>query len=204
MTEPPPCSLPIVILAAGQSRRMRGVDKLMQEVEARPLIRRQTEMALRATSGPVIVTLPPPPHPRYEALQGTRAKIVAVPDALDGMSASLRRGLWALPEDAPAVMVLLADLPELTSQDLRHLCAKVDLDSDTLIWRGATADGAPGHPIVFARALVEPLCALQGDSGGAEVVARYRDRMMLVRLPQDRARRDLDTPEDWAAWREDR
>ena len=39
-------NFPILILAAGQSRRMRGRDKLMEVVEGQPLIRRQAEMAL--------------------------------------------------------------------------------------------------------------------------------------------------------------
>ncbi|WP_370741664.1 NTP transferase domain-containing protein, partial [Pseudooceanicola lipolyticus] len=49
--------MPILLLAAGQSARMRGRDKLMERVEGRPLIRRQADIARAATSGPVIVAL---------------------------------------------------------------------------------------------------------------------------------------------------
>jgi molybdenum cofactor cytidylyltransferase len=42
---------------------------------------------------------------------------------------------------------------------------------------------------------------LQGDSGGREVMAQAQGRILPVPLPADHARRDLDTPEDWAAWR---
>ncbi len=48
-----PLSLPILILAAGASTRMRGRDKLMEPVEGRPLIRRQAEMARAAGRFPV-------------------------------------------------------------------------------------------------------------------------------------------------------
>ncbi|MCB1376719.1 MAG: nucleotidyltransferase family protein, partial [Rhodobacteraceae bacterium] len=77
----------------------------------------------------------------------------------------------------------------------------VDLKSDTLIWRGATEDLRPGHPIVFAAPLFPAFAALCGDSGGREIVAMAEDRVKLIALPGQRARRDLDTPEDWAAWR---
>ena len=195
------CTLPILILAAGASTRMRGRDKLLEEVQGKPLLQRQIEIATVATSGPVLVALPPAPHPRYALLKDTVAHPVPVPDAATGMSASLRRGLDALPLGATAVMVLLADLPELTADDLRAVCASVIKDGQTLIWRGATQTGAAGHPIVFDQVLFEPLKKIEGDTGGAEVVARYKDQMLLVPLPGERARLDLDTPEDWENWR---
>ncbi|MEM9576748.1 MAG: nucleotidyltransferase family protein [Pseudomonadota bacterium] len=193
--------LPILILAAGQSSRMRGGDKLMEVVEGKPLLRRQIDNARSATGGGVIVTLPPAPHPRQKLVQATSAQIVPVPDAALGMSASLRRGLGAISADAPAAMILLADLPELTPADLRRVLAAVNTESSTLIWRGATEDGKPGHPIVFARPLFTVLQRMQGDDGGQKVVSEHQDRMTIVRLPGQRARLDLDTPEDWHRWR---
>ena len=193
--------LPIILLAAGQSSRMRGADKLMEPVDGLPLIRRQATIARAVTDGPVLVALPPPPHPRHAALEGLRVTPVPVPDAAEGMNASLRTAFTALPAGAPAAMLLLADLPELTADDLRTVAQAVDLKSDTLIWRGATENLRPGHPIVFAARLFPAFAALRGDSGGREVVALAEDRVKLIALPGQRARRDLDTPEDWAAWR---
>ena len=196
-----PSTLPILILAAGQSNRMRGRDKLMELVDDKPLLQRQIDNAHATTTGPVLVTLPPAPHPRYALTQKTMAQIVPVPDAVDGMSASLRRGLEAISNDARAAMVLLADLPELTATDLRCVLAAVDTDSNSLIWRGATKDGKPGHPIVFARPLFNALQQLVGDEGGNRVAKDNSDRMALIRLPGQRARLDLDTPEEWERWR---
>ncbi|CAN0587772.1 unnamed protein product, partial [Ectocarpus sp. 12 AP-2014] len=100
----------ILLLAAGASRRMRGRDKLLQEVDGQPLIARAAEIAL-ATGAQVVVTLPPPPHPRYAALAGLDVRTIPVPDAGEGMGASIRTGIAALPPATPAAMILLADLP---------------------------------------------------------------------------------------------
>ncbi|MCE8518203.1 nucleotidyltransferase family protein [Ruegeria pomeroyi] len=191
--------IPILLLAAGQSRRMGGADKLMQEIDGEPLLRRSAKIAL--TAGPVIAALPPAPHPRHGALAGLDIEIVEVPDATEGMNASLRRAVAALPPQTPAAMVLLADLPDLTAQDLSHVLAAIDLSSNNLVWRGATEDGRPGHPVVFHKALFPELLALTGDGGAQSVAQAYKDRQMLVRLPGQNARTDLDTPEAWANWR---
>ncbi len=197
----PVSDLPIIVLAAGQSARMGGQDKLMQQVDGKPLIRRQVDIACAATGGPVLVTVPVAPHPRHAALTGSRARLIEVPDASEGMNASLRAGFAALPAGVPAAMVLLGDLPALELDDLNTVFQAIDLATETLIWRGATDAGKPGHPVVFSARLFNLIAALSGDSGGREVVQAAGDRVELVRLPGHRARLDLDTPEDWAAWR---
>ena len=194
-------TLPIILLAAGQSTRMRGGDKLLEEVDGLPLIRRQAKIARAATSGPVIVALPPRPHARYDALDGLELTRLPVPGADEGMNASLRAAFAALPADAPAAMLLLADLPELTISDLNKVFQAADLSADTRVWRGATEDGKPGHPILFAAPLFGEFAKLKGDSGGRDVIAAAGDHVTLIPLPGQRARLDLDTPEDWAAWR---
>jgi len=196
-----PDTIPVILLAAGKSARMRGADKLLQDVDGMPLIRRQALLARSVTNGPLIIALPADPGPRTDALTGIDATLLPVADADEGMNASLRAAFAALPGDAPAAMLLLGDLPDLTQSDLRRVLAATDLASDSLIWRGATEDGKPGHPVVFARALFDQFAQLHGDNGGRDVVAKAAGRIALVPLPGQHARRDLDTPEDWADWR---
>ncbi|AXI46858.1 4-diphosphocytidyl-2C-methyl-D-erythritol synthase [Sulfitobacter sp. SK012] len=195
----PAIDLPIIVLAAGQSRRM-GRDKLLLEINGVPLVRRQAKIARSVTQGPVIVAVPPFPHARYAALEGLDVTVLPVKDAAEGMGASLRAAFAALPPDAVAAMVLLSDLPDLQEEDLRSVAQAVDLNSDILIWRGATQDGKPGHPAVFAASLFPKFQGILGDNGGEKVAAEAMPHIKLIPLPGNRARRDLDTPEDWAAW----
>lgn len=201
MKQRAPSDLPIIVLAAGQSQRMRGADKLLEEVDGRPLLRRQANMACNVTTGPVLVALPSPPHPRYQCLDALGVNRIPVADAAEGMNATIRTAISALPPEAQGAMVLLGDLPELTEDDLKAVLSSVDLASDILVWRGATQADEPGHPIVFSKSLFAALGCVKGDSGAQSVVKAAGDRVKLVQLPGRRARMDLDTPEEWAAWR---
>lgn len=180
---------------------MRGRDKLLETVDRTPLLRRQTLMALSVTNAPVLVALPPMPHARYDVIRDLAVTRLPVADAAEGMNASLRCAFAALPPGNAAAMLLLADLPELTQNDLNTCLQAVDIKSDKTIWRGVTADGKPGHPIIFAAQHFPRFAALSGDTGGRDIVAAARDRTLLIPLPDQHARRDLDTPEDWADWR---
>lgn len=193
-----PATPQILILAAGASARMGGRDKLTEPVDGQPLIRRSALAAL-ATGLPVTVALPPDRPARAAALAGLELRQVLVADAAEGMAASLRAGLAALPAEAP-VLLLLADLPELTAADLRAVAA----GDPALIHRGATADGRPGHPVLLPAWLRPELLALTGDEGARPLFRRHSDRLRLVPLPGNRALTDLDTPADWADWRASR
>ena len=195
-------AVPVILLAAGQSSRMGGADKLMQLIDGNPLVYWSARKALAI--GPVIVALPPAPHPRHEALEGLDVIKVEIPDATEGMNASLRGALAKVPEQAPAVMILLADLPELTSRDLGATLQSMREFPNCQVWRGATEDGVPGHPVIFDRAMFSALSHLTGDAGAQEVVNRCKRKVHLHRLPTQNALLDLDTPEDWKTWRSTR
>ncbi|PKP79286.1 MAG: nucleotidyltransferase family protein, partial [Alphaproteobacteria bacterium HGW-Alphaproteobacteria-2] len=92
------------------------------------------------------------------------------------------------------VLVLPADMPEITTEDLRAVAAAFD---GAHVLRGAGADGTPGHPVLFPAAALPALAALSGERGARDLAAGAR----LVTLPGRHALTDLDTPEDWADWR---
>lgn len=188
----------ILLLAAGAASRMRGADKLMEPVEGEPLLRLQARRAL-ATGCRVVVTLPPDRPARVIALQGLDVVQVTVPDPKEGMAASLVAGMAALPERT-AVMVLLADLPEITTADLCRLLAAHARASGAIL-RGAAQDGTPGHPVLFPPSLRPDLMRLTGDAGARPVLMAHAAFVQLVPLPGRHAVTDLDTPEDWATWR---
>lgn len=177
---------------------MRGGDKLLEQVAGRPLLAQVAQAAI-GTGVPVTVALPPDRPARAAALEGLALRQVTVSDAKDGMAQSLKAGLAGIPA-AAGVMLLLADLPEITTQDLRIILDCWQEEPQAIL-RGAAADGTPGHPVCFPPDLRDDLMTLKGDEGARSVLVRHRARLRLVPLPGRHATTDLDTPEDWAAWR---
>jgi xanthine dehydrogenase accessory factor len=185
----------VLIPAAGGARRMLGEDKLLRRIDGIAQIRRIALNAL-ATGWPVIVTLPEGNRARRAALAGLEVTLLEVADHAEGMAASLRRGAGAA--RGGALMVVPADMPDLTGEDLARLCRRHG-DMPQAILR-ATSLGRPGHPVLFPSDLVAGIGQLSGDTGASPLLARHADRVTRVPLPGERALRDLDTPADWAAW----
>lgn len=197
-------SVVILIPAAGASSRMGGADKLLETIGAEPLIARSARIAA-GTGCRVLVTLPPDRPARQRALGALPVRPVVVDDAASGMSASLRRGaaLAATMPGAAGLMVLPADMPGFTEGALSRIISAFLAQPDRL-WRGQSASRQEGHPAIFPRALWPELAALSGDHGGLKVIRAHPDLLQLLPLPGDMAVLDLDTPEDWRAYRAQR
>ena len=191
-----------ILLAAGAARRMRGRDKLLEPLaDGRPVLRHAAEAALASQAAEVVAVLPPEAPPRRAALAGTGARIVEAPDWAEGMAASLRAGLAAVDPQADAVVVLLADMPEVGARDIDRLIAAFDPTEGRDICRAVAEDGTPGHPVLIGRRFFETLAGLTGDRGAREVLREAAEFVADVATPGRGAVTDLDTPEDWAAWR---
>lgn len=184
----------ILLLAAGASSRMKGRDKLVEDVAGAPLLRVMARRAAKA--GPLRVTVPQGNADRMAALDGIACEIVTLPAGCT-QGDSLAAGVRGL---SGPVLVVLADMPEITAHDL-HLLLALSAQAPNAILRAAGEDGTPGNPVLFPADLLPELQAIKGDQGARGLLKQHQGRVHLVPLPGRRALIDLDTPEDWAAWR---
>lgn len=177
---------------------MRGADKLLELIDGIPQITRITQAAL-ATGCPTLVVLPPDHPMRAKAIADLNVTKITIENAVEGMAASIREGV-ARAGNSPGLMILPADMPDLETADLQAMVAAFAADPHSIL-RGAAQDGNPGHPIVFPREFFPDLAKITGDEGARAVLKLHVERLGAVPLPGNRAVTDLDTPEEWAAWR---
>ncbi len=188
--------LAILILAAGRSSRMQGTDKLLLDVDGVPLLRHIATEGVN-TGLPVMVTVPATgAEARRAVLRDLPVTCVTVADPDAGMAASMASGIAALPTESTGVLLVLGDMPDLTTTDMRALADAFD---GSTILRATDVDGVPGHPVVFPARLFDAIKRLSGDQGAQSLLRR--ENVKLVALPGKRATTDLDTPENWARWR---
>jgi len=194
----------VLLLAAGGSRRMRGKDKLLEIVDGEPLLRRAARAALQGRVERVHVVMQPENASRVAALDGLGVNQITSPEWQEGMAASIRAGMSGLSEDCDAVIIALADMPEVTATHLDRLAAAYDVGEGREICRANSADGKPGLPVLFGRRFFETLAGLQGDRGARDVVRSAPEFLIDVPTEGQGAVIDLDTPEAWDSWRADR
>lgn len=118
------------------------------------------------------------------------------PDYASGIASSLRCGLTSLPADCPGVLVLLADMPRLTSAHLDQLI-EAHLQHPQAIIVPCHA-GVRGNPLLWPRHYFAAMAALQGDQGARQLLASESQAIHLVSMPDHAIHEDADTPADAA------
>lgn len=194
-------SVAILLLAAGASSRMRGGDKLLETVAGEPLLRRSARTALASRADAVIAVTGANRSARDAALAGLPIRPCHNADWESGMGTSIAAGALALDSGTRGVLVMPADMPDLTAALLDRLIAALPGDAPRTILRPRAPSGEPGNPVLFGAAHIPALAALSGDEGARAVVARNRDDLSFVDAPDAAVLTDLDTPEAWAAYR---
>ena len=183
-----------LVLAGGAGRRFGG-GKLLADWRGRALIVWSVETALAAPVDGVVVVVGCRASEVRAALgdlTDPRLRIVEAPDWDDGLSASLRAGVEALPPEAESLAVFLGDMPLIDPSSVAPLIDAVE--AGAVAARLDHADG-PAHPIVFGRSLFPDLLRTRGDRGARSLLVG-RDDIAVFTTPDDRAVFDVDRPED--------
>ena len=186
-----------LILAAGRSERMGGVNKLVATIDGKPLVRLVAEAALASRASPVTVVTGHGAAAVAAALAGLDVAVVHNPRYAEGLSTSLAAGVAALPEDADGAIVLLGDMPRIDAATIDRLIAALDPERGVHIVV-PTDGGARGNPVVWSAAYFDALKAVTGDTGGRHLIASNGQAVATVECGSAVAV-DVDTPEALAA-----
>ena len=142
-----------LLLAAGAGRRIGTPKALLHDSDGTPWVRRAAVLLAGAGCSPVLVVLGAEDE-RARALLPPGVDVVVADDWADGMGASLRAGLAALPElapDADAALVLLVDLPDLVPAVVRRVAEHAGPGALARATYGDTDDARHGHPVLLGR-----------------------------------------------------
>ncbi|GEP36451.1 molybdopterin-guanine dinucleotide biosynthesis protein MobA [Nocardioides psychrotolerans] len=160
-----------VLLAAGAGSRMGMPKALVHDEDGGPWVARGVQSLIDGGCDRVTVVLGACADEAVRLLDGLGVDVVIASDWADGMSASLRAGLRALPEDGEAAMVLLVDLPDVTADVVRRVVAA---GTDRADLRRAAYDGRPGHPVLIGREhWAGVLAEASGDEGARSYLAAH-------------------------------
>ncbi|WP_338662679.1 molybdopterin-binding/glycosyltransferase family 2 protein [Pararoseomonas sp. SCSIO 73927] len=182
-----------LVLAAGRSRRMAPLNKLMvADREGRPMVARVVENALASRARPVLVVTGHEHERVEEALAGRPVLISHAESYAEGISASLKAGIAALPPEVEGVLVLLGDMPLVSPAVLDRLLAAFDPEEGRAIVQ-PTFRGKQGNPVLWAREFFPEILGISGDVGARHLTGRHADRLVNVEVSDDGVLRDFDT-----------
>jgi len=189
-----------LLLAAGQSRRMGGPNKLLAEIDGMPMVAYVARRLLASRARPIIAVLGNQADAVDEALGKLPVHRVRNPEFADGLSTSLKCGIAALPSDLDGALICLGDMPLISGRHIDRLIAAFNpLEGRAIIV--PTRRGKRGNPVLWSQRFFAEMSALAGDVGAKHLIGEHAELVAEVEMDDDAILVDIDTPDALDAFR---
>ena len=182
-------SVSLILLAAGKSSRF-GDEKLCSNFRGKPLL--QWSLDNLKNVGVLNKFLIIKPGFELNRFDTGSFKILINGDYRKGISTSIVRGLRECAEERTGIVLMLADMPLVSGEDVEFLLESL-LPEDEMV--SFAYDGRKGFPTFIAKKLFPELLKITGDRGAFQLVKNGRAKIREIE-GSERNVFDIDSPED--------
>ena len=183
-----------ILLAAGQSKRMNGENKLIRKIRGVPLIKLSVKNILASSIDELIIVIG---HQKeiIEKLidKNEKIKFVFNKNFEKGMASSIKIGLNNLSEKTEAFFICLGDMP-LVNKDTYNQLIKSRNNKEIIV---PTLKGQQGNPILFSKSTKEKIMTIQGDVGAKKILELNKGKILNVEINNQSIKKDFNTKDDF-------
>jgi molybdenum cofactor cytidylyltransferase len=190
-----------ILLAAGSSQRFGAGNKLLANVDGRPLIFWVASHLTRSHVHEVVVVTGPDRLEIEQALNDFKLRFVHNPDHQWGMGRSIAVGVASLSPETQGVLICPGDMPEVSPALIDTLIGVFERNGGEAIVYPSLADGSQRNPVLWPRRFYPRLAALDGPAGGKALLAELANEAVAVPVAEGHEFIDIDTAEDLVRYR---
>ena len=192
----------ILILAAGQSTRMIGINKLLKNFNGKTLVEKVVCQSLKSRASNVSIIIQEKDLEIENVLSLLPVKILKTSFENIGIGYSISKGMGLLKKNDPeGVLILLGDMPDITTKHINRMIDEFINNSLQKIIRACSQNLIPGNPVLFPKSFFDLLLKLNGDNGARKILNSYNHMIKHIILPKMTALTDIDNQEQFDEWR---
>lgn len=183
-----------IVIAAGESYRLKGYIKQLIDWRGQPLIAYILNTVLKGQLSPIHVILGAHVDEIKTVIQSLPVKVFFNPDWKKGKGSSISLGIQSLPENVLAAMVFVVDQPFLSPQLIQRITTEFYKNSDIPII-APYYKNIQTNPVLFSKKVFPDLIKLKDEKGGKEILKYYK--VKKIPWPDQKILLDIDTLEDY-------
>jgi molybdenum cofactor cytidylyltransferase len=186
-----------LVLAAGLSRRMGSPNKMLLELEGKPLIAWVLERLRQSSPAEIIVVGSELSLPYLRRVVPTDLLLVDNPNYKTGMTSSIKVGTAAMKNHQHGIMVCLADQPLIQAATYQKLLQSFGQSSDEKVITVPFYEEKKGNPVIFSSHYRDQILLHSEPEGCKGIVQANRSHLQKVKVGDAAILMDIDTPEDY-------
>ena len=183
-----------ILLAAGQSKRMGGENKLTKEIQGTPVIKHSVKNILASSIDELIVVLGYQKEVIKKIIdKNEKVKFVFNKNFESGMASSIKTGLNHLSEKTEAFFICLGDMP-MVNYDIYNQLIKSKNNKEIIV---PTHKGQQGNPVLFNKSMKEKIIGITGDVGAKKILELNKDKILNLEINDQSITKGFDTQDDF-------
>ena len=183
-----------ILLAAGQSKRMNGENKLIKEIQGTPLIKHSVKNIFASSIDELIVVLGHQKETIEKLInKNEKIKFVFNKDFESGIASSIKTGLNNLSEKTEAFFICLGDMPMVNPNIYNQLIKSIN-KREIIV---PTYKNQQGNPVLFAKSMKEKIINIAGDVGAKKILELNKDKILNLEINDQCVTKDFNTQDSF-------
>ena len=185
-----------ILLAAGQSKRMQGKNKLLKKYKKKYLINHILKSLIKSKVNKIIIVL------GYEnkkikkiALKSKKIIFVVNSQYLKGISTSIKCGLKKISKKNIGFLIAHADMPLVSKTILNVLCSALKNKNEEIFI--PVYKKRIGNPLAFKYSMIKSLKRIKGDRGAKKLIRSNQSKIKLMKMKSKSILIDFDQLKDF-------
>jgi len=183
-----------ILLAAGQSRRMNGENKLIKNIRGIPLIKYSVQNILDSDINELIIVL----GYQKEIVQkiigkNEKIKFVSNENFETGMASSIKIGIKNLSKETSAFFICLGDMP-LINKKIYNSLILAKTNKEIVI---PTYKGKQANPVLFSISMKEKIMSIEGDVGAKNILNVKNNDILNLEILDKSSIKDFNTNDNF-------
>ena len=188
-----------ILLAAGQSKRMKSENKLIKLYKNKPLINYSLNVLKKSKVNKIIIVLGHQ-HKELKKIIKKNKKIIFTynKNYKKGMASSIKNGLKKISKNDKGFIVAQSDMPFVKQSDINKICRSIN--SKKFLVHALKYKTRVGNPIGFDSSLIKKFKNIKGQLGAKFMVKRLKNRTNFIKTMSIKSFKDFDKASDFRSW----
>ena len=186
-----------ILLAAGQSKRLRGENKLTKLFKGKPLINHILFSLIKSKVNKIIIVLGFE-HLKIKTklLKSKKINFAINKNYKKGMSSSIKTGLKKLPKNNKGFLIVLGDMPNITKTTINKICLSITRSDKEIIL--PKFKNRTGNPIGFKQSMIKNIYKIKGDRGAKDMIKKNNKKIKFLNINSKSILTNLNTKRNFS------
>ena len=185
-----------ILLAAGQSKRIRGENKLLKKYKGKILINHILKSLIKSKVNKIIVVLG---HENRKikkvTLKSKKITFLINSNYTKGISSSIKCGLKKISKKNEGFLIAHADMPLVSKTLLNALCSALKNKNEEIFI--PVYKKRIGNPLAFKYSMIKSLKRIKGDRGAKKLIRSNKSKIKLMKMKSKSILIDFDQLKDF-------